>query len=193
LHIILDYYLNDLDNFDVLNIDLVDQAKTFVERKTRREAHLKALDPDHKRLIEEILQSHTKHRSSMGTQGGNSSDIIMSDAEREVRALIEKYAIIVNRKKLGEESLKGYNKCKDNVLAFIQHKKGTLFPRRGVLDAYQIEQGRRIVFDEIQSTIKKIDEDQPHRKEVYDTAYKQYISPRMTNSPNSSFITLNRG
>ena len=37
LHIILDYYLNDLDNFDVLNIDLVDQAKTFVERKTKRE------------------------------------------------------------------------------------------------------------------------------------------------------------
>jgi hypothetical protein len=33
LHIILDFYLNDLDSFDVLNIDLVDNAKNFFERK----------------------------------------------------------------------------------------------------------------------------------------------------------------
>lgn len=40
LHVILDFYLNDLDSFDVLNIDLVDQAKCFVERKTKRESHM---------------------------------------------------------------------------------------------------------------------------------------------------------
>ena len=52
LHVILDFYLNDLDSFDVLNIDLVDHAKSFVERKNKREAHLKALDPEHKRIVE---------------------------------------------------------------------------------------------------------------------------------------------
>lgn len=114
LHVILDYYLNDLDNFDVLNVDLVDQAKTFVERKTKREAHLQALDPQHKRLVEEILENYSKHRASL-MQG----EVPLTETEKEVRGLIEKYAIIINRKKLGQESLRGYNKCKDNVLAFI--------------------------------------------------------------------------
>ena len=44
LHVVLDFYLNDLDNFDVLNIDLVDNAKTFVERKTKRETVAKELE-----------------------------------------------------------------------------------------------------------------------------------------------------
>lgn len=39
LHVILDYYLNDLDKFDVLNVDLMDDAKTFIERKNKREAY----------------------------------------------------------------------------------------------------------------------------------------------------------
>ena len=93
LHIILDFYLNDLDNFDVLNIDLVDQAKSFVERKTKREQHLKALDPEHKRVIEEILENHRKHRKSILSKEDN----VMSDNEKEVRGLIEKYHIIINR------------------------------------------------------------------------------------------------
>jgi len=37
LHIILDFYLNDLDRFNVLDIDLIDHAKTFVERKIKKE------------------------------------------------------------------------------------------------------------------------------------------------------------
>ena len=58
LHVILDYYLNDLENFDVLNINLVDNAKSFVERKNKREAYLKSLDPERKRIVEEILENY---------------------------------------------------------------------------------------------------------------------------------------
>ena len=43
----LDYYLNDLDSFDVMNIDLLDQAKTFVERKKKREDFMLSLDSEH--------------------------------------------------------------------------------------------------------------------------------------------------
>jgi len=66
LHVILDFYLNDLDAFNVLDVDLIDHAKTFVERKHKRESQLKALDPDHKRIVEEILENHRKHRSLLG-------------------------------------------------------------------------------------------------------------------------------
>lgn len=88
LHVILDFYLNDLDNFDVLNIDLVDNAKTFVERKKRREAYLKELDPEHKRIVEEILENHRKHRRTVAAEDGG---MVLSDTEKEVRALIDKY------------------------------------------------------------------------------------------------------
>lgn len=128
LHVILDFYLNDLDNFDVLNIDLVDNAKTFVERKNKKENVLKEQDGEHKRIVDEILDNHRRHRKSILS----SEEVIMSDLEKEVKTLIEKYRIIVNRENLGKESVKGFNKCKDNDLAFIIHKKGSLFPRKGV-------------------------------------------------------------
>lgn len=84
LHVILDFYLNDLDSFDVLNIDLVDQAKSFVERKSKREAHLKALDPEHKRIVDEILENHRRHRRNLLAKEDN----MMSDVEKEVVGLI---------------------------------------------------------------------------------------------------------
>ena len=167
LHIILDYYLNDLDNFDVLNIDLVDQAKTFVERKTKRENQMKEQDPEHKRIVEEILENHRKNRSSILAKDEN----VMTDTEKEVKQLIEKFNIIINRQYLSVESKKGYNKCKDNNLAFIQHKKGTLFPKKGVVEQYEIEKERKEALDDLNHRIKLIEEDEPHRKEVYDYAY----------------------
>jgi len=65
LHVVLDYYLNDLDKFDVQNIDLLDQAKSFVERKKKREAFLKSLDSEHKRIVDEILENHARHRKNI--------------------------------------------------------------------------------------------------------------------------------
>lgn len=57
-------------------------------------------------------------------------------------------------------------------------------------DAYQLELDRKEVFEKVEKTINEIDLDQPHRKEVYDIAYSQYISPRLSKSPNSSFATI---
>jgi|LauGreDrversion4_2_1035121.scaffolds.fasta_scaffold93557_3 hypothetical protein len=54
----------------------------------------------------------------------------MSDTEKIIRELIEKFRIYINRSEMGKEAIKGYNKCKDNDLAFIEHKKGVLFPRK---------------------------------------------------------------
>lgn len=94
LHVILDFYLNDLDNFDVMNIDLVDNAKTFVERKTKRDIFLKKLDPEHRRVVEEILENHRKHRRNLLSK----EEDVMSDVEKEVKSLIDKYKIIINRR-----------------------------------------------------------------------------------------------
>ena len=85
LHVVLDFYLNDLDAFDVLDIDLVDHARTFVERKLKREAHLKALDPEHKRIVEEILENHRKHRRALTSKEDN----LMTETEKEAHRLIE--------------------------------------------------------------------------------------------------------
>ena len=93
LHVILDFYLNDLDHFDVLNIDLVDNAKTFVERKKKREAYLKSLDPGRKRVVEEILENYRKNRRSLVSKEDN----LLTDQEKEVFALIDKFKIFVNR------------------------------------------------------------------------------------------------
>ncbi len=40
---------------------------------------------------------------------------------------MEKYGIAVNRKFMKIEGKKGYNKCKDNAMAFFDYKKGVLF------------------------------------------------------------------
>jgi hypothetical protein len=91
--VILDFYLNDLESFDVLNIDLVDHAKSFVERKNKRQEYLKEMDPEHKRIVEDILENHRRHRRILTAKEDN----VMSDKEKEVRALIEKFHIFINR------------------------------------------------------------------------------------------------
>ena len=43
----------------------------------------------------------------------------MTDTEKTIKELIETHKIRINRKEMGKEAIKGYNKCKDNDLAFI--------------------------------------------------------------------------
>lgn len=62
MHVILDYYLNDVDRFDVLNVDLVNDAKTFNERKNKREAYHNTFDPKHTAAVELILENHRTHK-----------------------------------------------------------------------------------------------------------------------------------
>ena len=54
------------------------------------------------------------------------------------------------------ESEKGYNKCKDNHYAFLQHKQGSLFPRKGVMDQYVIEKERKEAVEMLEKRIKEI-------------------------------------
>jgi hypothetical protein len=42
------------------------------------------------------------------------SEDLMSDTEKRIRELIEKFKIFINRNEMGKEAIKGYNKCKDN-------------------------------------------------------------------------------
>ena len=117
--------------------------------------------------------------------------MIMSEGEKEVRAIVEKYGIRVNRAEMGKERHKSYNKCKDNDAAFITYKKGSLFPRKGYVEPYEIALERQEMIEDVERRIKQIDEGKMYRKEVYDYAYKNYVSPRMTNlSPNSSFMSI---
>lgn len=149
----LDYYLNDLDNFDVMNIDLLDQAKSFVERKKKREEFMLSLDSEHQRIVDEIIEGLKNHKKNIGND-----DIIMNENEKEVKALAEKYGIKINRFKMSEESRKGYNKCKDNDQAFIFHKKGSLFPRRGFVEPYQIAEERQEIIEDCEKRIRLIEE-----------------------------------
>ena len=108
-----------------------------------------------------------------------------------MRAIVEKYGIRINRAEMGKERHKGYNKCKDNDAAFITYKKGSLFPRRGYVEPYEIAKERQEMLEDVERRIKQIEEGKMYRKEIYDYAYKNHISPRMTNlSPNSSFMSI---
>jgi hypothetical protein len=69
---------------------------------------------------------------------------------------------------LAAESLKGYNKCKDNDQAFISHKKGSLFPRKGVVDPYEVAMERKATMDDLGSLIGKIEKNQSERKQFYE-------------------------
>jgi hypothetical protein len=88
---VLDYYLNDLHNFDVMNIDLLDQAKSFDERKKKREEFMLSLDLEHQRIVDEITEGLKNHKKNIGND-----DIIMNENEKEVKALAEKYGIKIN-------------------------------------------------------------------------------------------------
>ena len=58
------------------------------------------------------------------------------------------------------------------------------------MDAYEIAEERKAVIEDLNDVIKKIQQDQQHRKEVYEIAYQEHISPRMSSvSPNSSFYS----
>jgi len=162
LHVVLDYYLNELDKFDVQNIDLLDQAKSFVERKQKREAFLKSLDSEHKRIVDEILENHRKHRKYILAK----SEDVMSDTEKRIRELIEQFRININRNEMGREAIKGYNKCKDNDQAFIEHKKGSLFPRK-YIDPHLIVMERKEHVEDLEREIKKIEEQESYRNEIY--------------------------
>lgn len=145
----LDFYLNDLDSFDVMNIDLLDQAKSFVERKKKREDFLQSMDSEHQRIVDEIIENLKNHKKNVG-----GDDLIMSEGEKEVRAIIEKYGIRINRAEMGKERHKGYNKCKDNDAAFITYKKGSLFPRRGYVEPYEIAKERQEMLEDVERRIK---------------------------------------
>lgn len=169
-----------------MNIDLLDQAKSFVERKKKREEFMQSLDSEHQRIVEEIIENLKRHKKNLG-----GDEIIMSENEKDVKGLAEKYGIKINRMLMSKERHKGYNKCKDNDLAFIFHKKGSLFPRRGYVEPYQIAIQRQELLDDLEKRIRQIDESKMYRKEIYDYAYRVHVSPRMSSlSPNSSFMSL---
>ncbi len=70
---------------------------------------MQSLDSEHQRIVEEIIESLKNHKKSIG-----GDDIIMSENEKDVKALAEKYGIKINRVLMSKERHKGYNKCKDN-------------------------------------------------------------------------------
>jgi polyhydroxyalkanoate synthesis regulator phasin len=161
---------------------LLDQAKSFVERKQKREAFLKSLDSEHKRIVDEILENHRRHRKNILAK----SEDVMSDTEKRIRELIDQFKIRINRSEMGKEAIKGYNKCKDNDQAFIEHKKGALFPRK-YIDPHSILMERKEHIEDLEREIKKIEEQESYRNDIYTYAYKVHISPRMVSgSPNQS-------
>lgn len=59
----------------------------------------------------------------------NGDEDFLTAIEKQVREIIDKFRIKVNRDLMKEEIKKGFNKCKDNNLAFFEYKLGKLFPR----------------------------------------------------------------
>jgi len=115
----------------------------------------------------------------------------MSDTEKVMRELIEKFKIVINRSEMGREAIKGYNKCKDNDQAFITHKKGELFPRK-YIDPHSVIMERQEHIDLLERQIKRIEEQEDYRNDIYTYAYKTHISPRMvSNSPSAMASKLN--
>lgn len=127
---------------------------------------MQSLDSEHQRIVEEIIENLKNHKKNIGDD-----DIIMNENEKDVKALAEKYGIKINRFD-SKERHKAYNKCKDNHQAFVFHKKGSLFPRRGFLEPYEIAQERQDLIEDAEKRIRQMDEAKMYRKEILDYAKK---------------------
>ena len=68
----------------------------------------------------------------------------MSYTGKQVKDIIEKFRININRAMMKSELKKGFNKCKDNKLAFFEYKTRKLFPKNEEgLDAYERDLERK--------------------------------------------------
>jgi hypothetical protein len=110
---------------------------------------MQSLDSEHQRIVDEIIENLKRHKKNVG-----GDEIIMSENEKDVKELAERYKISINRVLMSKERHKGYNKCKDNDQAFIFHKKGSLFPRRGYVEPYEIAQERQEMIEDVEKRIR---------------------------------------
>jgi hypothetical protein len=110
---------------------------------------MQSLDSEHQRIVDEIIENLKRHKKNVG-----GDEIIMSENEKDVKGLAERYKISINRVLMSKERHKGYNKCKDNDQAFIFHKKGSLFPRRGYVEPYEIAQERQEMIEDVEKRIR---------------------------------------
>jgi len=77
-------------------------------------------------------------------------------------------------------------------LAFIHHKKGSLFPRKGVVDPYEIAMERKETMEDLTKLIGKISKNQQERKQFYELAAIINQNSKFGGSQNSSFMTMAR-
>ena len=150
LRLILEYFYSNFNKFDANNVDLKDEAMTYHERQQKLDYVDSQVDQEHIKAIEEIIRSLRKKPKKAKNGDGSTMDcsseqveVYMSPTEREVKAIIDGYGIKVNRHAMKEEASKGYNKCKDNTSAFLEYKKGMLFPKIEEEDPYERDMARK--------------------------------------------------
>mgnify|MGYP001806931368 CR=1 FL=1 len=93
LGVILKYYYANIAKFNVKSVDLMDDALKYQERLEKLQQIKKSSDHEHAQLVEEIIVSIEKNKRNKIM----SEEEFMSVTEKQVRDIIDKFRIKVNR------------------------------------------------------------------------------------------------
>lgn len=82
---------------------------------------------------------------------------MMSHTEKEIKNIMDRFNIKLNRFKSKEDRQKAYNQCKDNEKVFFEYKKDEklVFPKKQALEPYEIDQKRRKFINKIVIQLRK--------------------------------------
>ncbi|CDW86001.1 UNKNOWN [Stylonychia lemnae] len=151
LKMILQYFYANSNKINLKNVDLVDDALSFHERREKNHQYKVSDLQEHTKVVNEIITNLKKN--NLKTHSG--SDEYVSQTEKEVRGIMDRYRIQINRSKMKNEGNKGVNKCKDNKKAFYEYKLGRLFLRTMEQDNYEQDQERKKLVQRVARKLKK--------------------------------------
>ena len=87
----MEFYYANSKNFNVKNVDLVEEAICYQEKKEKFEELKKQTDENHNKAVREIIESLRRNKEAELTE-----EDYMSATAKEVRAIMEKYHFQVN-------------------------------------------------------------------------------------------------
>ena len=148
---IVEFFYHNSNNFNIKNVDLVDEALSLQERKQRYHSQQYLEQREQSKLVNEIINNLRKNKISLG---GRVEEYV-SSTEKEIKEIMNKFRIKINRQEMKDENNKGVNKCKDNKKAFFEYKLGKLFLRNKELDPYEQDQERKRLVQKVTRKLKK--------------------------------------
>lgn len=109
------------------------------------------MEEEHERQIDEIIKSVSRNYDP----ASSNMKVYLTKMQQQVKEILAKYSIKMNRQKAKTEAVKGYNLCKDNAHAYFDFKKRCLFPDHETLDSKERDDYRNELIEEYRYNVKK--------------------------------------